>query len=389
MRYSCRKDEMKVKTVELLVAPMAGNWLTERVIANPMSHYSAYADRRSSWYRRQSAGVVVITLEDGTTGYGFVGGSKASACQAMLDEQVRDLVVGVSCFESEVVSEQLYRATVMYGQGGAAACLASGIDIALWDAKGKLLGRPVYDLLGGRTRSALKPYLTSWDAELLEKYGIRDVKVAMPYGPSAGEEGMRRNEQLVAETRDVIGPDGFLSLDCYMAWDVPYTIEMARRLRDYRIAWIEEPVLPEQVLGYRKIVDNVDCMVSGGEHSMTIETLRRLVVDGGVHILQPDIYRAGGPTVLKKVAAISEAYGCRLICHGVGLATYHFMISNPPDVSPRCEFLDIYAGSDSGWVLDGEPEPVDGVLRLPEAPGFGYTLNERVFAEHRSVSPIW
>jgi L-rhamnonate dehydratase len=380
---------MKVRSVDLLVTSMAGNWLTERVIANPMSFYPAYAERRSSWYRTQSAGVVVVTLEDGTTGYGFVGGSKASACAAMLNEQVRDLVVGKSCFESELVSEQLYRATVMYGQGGAAACLASGIDIALWDAKGKLLGRPVYDLLGGRTREALKPYLTSWDAGLLQKYGIRDVKVAMPYGPSAGEEGMRENEKLVAQTRELVGPDGLLALDCYMAWDVPYTLEMARRLQDYRIAWIEEPVLPEQVLSYRKIVDNVDCWVSGGEHSLTLETLRRLIVEGGVHIVQPDIYRAGGPTVLKKVAAIAEAYGCRLICHGVGLPTYHFLISNPPDVSPRCEFLDIYAGTDVGWVLDGEPSPVDGVLRLPEAPGYGYTLNERVFAEHLAVPAIW
>ncbi len=380
---------MQIRSVELLVTPMAGNWLTERVIANPMSAYPEYAERRSSWYRLQSAGVVVITVDDGTSGYGFVGGAKASACAAMLDEQVRDLVVGKSCFDTELISEQCYRATVMYGQGGAAACLASGIDIALWDVKGKLLGRPVYDLLGGKTRDALLPYLTSFDAALLERYGIRDVKVAMPYGPSAGEEGRRKNESLVAATREAIGPSGFISLDCYMAWDVPYTIEMARRLRDYEISWIEEPVLPEQVLSYRRIVDAVDCLVSGGEHSFTLETLRRLIVDGGVHIVQPDIYRAGGPTVLKKVAAIAEAYGCRLISHGVGLPTYHFMISNPPDVSPRCEFLDIYAGSDAGWVLDNEPAPVGGKLELPETPGFGYTLNKQVFAEQLPVSPIW
>lgn len=380
---------MKIKSVDLLVTVMAGNWLTERVIANPMSIYPQYAERRSSWYRTQSAGVVVVTVDDGTVGYGFVGGAKASACIAMLNEQVRDLIVGKSCFDTELVSEQIYRATIMYGQGGAAACLASGIDIALWDLKGKLLGRPVYDLLGGRTQEALRPYLTSWDAELLEKYGIRDVKVAMPFGPGAGEEGKRANERLVASTREAIGPDGFIALDCYMAWDVPYTIEMARRLKDYGIHWIEEPVMPEQVLSYRRIVDSVDCMVTGGEHSYTLESLRRLIVDGGVDIVQPDIYRAGGPTVLKKVAALAKAYGRQLICHGVGLPTYHFMISNGPDVSPRCEFLDIYAGSDAGWVLNDEPAPIGGVLEVSDAPGFGYTLNERVFAEHLPVSPIW
>ena len=211
----------------------------------------------------------------------------------------------------------------------------------------------------------------------------------MPYGPSAGEIGMRANEAVVAETRETIGPDGFIALDCYMAWDVPYAIEMVRRLKDYGIKWIEEPVMPENVMGYRQIVDKVDCMVTGGEHCYTLESCRRLIVDGGVHVIQPDVYRAGGPTVLKKVAAIAKAYGRQLMCHGVGLPTYHFMISNGPDLSPRCEFLDIYAGSEHGCVLDGEPSPVDGVLEISDTSGFGYTLNERVFTEGLPVSPIW
>ena len=75
-----------IRTVELLLAPMASNWLTERVIANPMSIYPEYAERRSSWYRTMSAGVVRITTDDGVVGLGFVGGGKASAAAPMLDE---------------------------------------------------------------------------------------------------------------------------------------------------------------------------------------------------------------------------------------------------------------------------------------------------------------
>ncbi len=380
---------MKIVGLELRVAQMAQNWLTERTIASPMSIYARYAERRSSWYGTQTAGVVVLTVEDGTKGFGFVGGAKASACGPMLDEQLRDLVLGQSCFDTERISEQIYRASVMYGQGGAVACLASGIDIALWDVKGKVLKRPVYDLLGGKTQETLRPYLTSWDAGLLARYGIRDVKLAMPRGPESGEDGMRENERLVAATRELVGPGGFIALDCYMAWNVPYTVEMARRLKDYGVMWIEEPVMPEQVESYRRIADSVDCMVTGGEHCYTLEACRRLIVEGGVDIVQPDIYRCGGPTVLKKVAALAKAYGRQLICHGVGLPSYHFMITNGPEVSPRCEFLDIYAGSDAGWVLDGEPSPTDGVLTLPDAVGFGYSLNERVFEEGLLVSPIW
>jgi L-rhamnonate dehydratase len=209
-----------IRTVELLLAPMASNWLTERVIANPMSIYPEYAERRSSWYRTMSAGVVRITTDDGVVGLGFVGGGKASAAGPMLDEQVRDLLVGKDCLATELISEQLQRATVFYGMGGVAQALISGVDIALWDIKGKLLGRPCYDLMGGRTREALWQYLTSWDAEALERFGIRDVKIAMPYGPAAGEAGMRANVEAVEAARAAIGADGFIALDCYMAWNV-------------------------------------------------------------------------------------------------------------------------------------------------------------------------
>jgi L-rhamnonate dehydratase len=380
---------MKIVSVEMRIAPMATSWLTERVIANPMSIYPEYAERRSSWYRRMSAGVVVVTVEDGTTGIGFVGGGKATAARAALDEQVRDLVVGKDCFQTELISEQLFRATVFYGLGGVAQDLISGIDIALWDVKGKLLGRPVYDLLGGKTRDCLRPYLTSWDASALDEFGIRDVKIAMPYGPAHGEDGKRANERAVAEARELVGSDGFIALDCYMAWDVAYAVEMARRLADYRIAWIEEPVMPEDVEGYRRIRESVDCMVTGGEHTYTLEGFRRLIVDGGVDIVQPDIYRAGGPTGLKKIAALAKAHSRKLICHGVGAPTYHFLISNGPEVSPRCEYLDIYAGSPSGWVVTEDPRPANGELRLGDGSGFGYELREEAFAEGAEVSPIW
>lgn len=380
---------MKIKSVELRTVPMTTSWLTDQVIANPMAIYPEYFKTRTSWYRTLSAGVVTVTTEDGTQGHGFVGGGKASAAVPMLDEQLRDLLVGKNCFQTELIQEQLFRASIFYGMGGPVQALISGIDIALWDIKGKLLGRPVYDLLGGATRPFLRPYLTSWDASSLEKFGIRDIKLALPYGPAHGAEGMRANLKAVEEAEKLIGPGGWISLDCYMALDVPYTIELARRLRDHPVKWIEEPVMPEDIRGYRKIKDSVHCMVSGGEHTFTLEGFRRLIEEGGIDIVQPDIYRAGGPTALKKVAALAKANNCRLMCHGIGLATYHFMISNGVEVSPRCEFLDIFQGSESGWLFDGEPQPRNGQLTLDDKPGFGYSLNESAFEPGATVAPIW
>jgi L-rhamnonate dehydratase len=380
---------MKIQNVKCHVAPMGGSWLTDSIIANPMSIYPEYWERRSSWYRKMSAGVIEVVLEDGTTGFGFVGGGKGSAAVNILEEQLRDLVIGKSVFDTELIQEQLYRASIFYGRGGLAQCVISGIDIALWDAKGKILGQPVYNLLGGKTRDRLKSYYTGNDPVAMAEFGICDMKIAVPYGPAHGEEGMRKNEEIIAKARETIGPKGFIALDIYMGWDVSYTLKMYKRLHDYDIAWLEEPVLPDNYEGYREIRKSVDIMVTGGEHEYTLVGFRRLIEEGCVDIVQPDIYRAGGITGLTKIAALAKAHHLKLICHGVGSPTYHFLISNGPEVTPLCEYIDIYRGATKDWVLTDDPRPLDGWLSLGETPGFGYELNKNVFRDKSSVTPIW
>jgi len=380
-----------VKIVELncRVARMQTSWLTESVIANPMSVYPEYWEKRSSWYRTMSAGVIEVVLDDDTRGYGFIGGAKGTAAISLLDEQLRALVIGKSVFETELIQAQLYRASVFYGRGGLAQAVISGIDIALWDAKGKLLQQPVYNLIGGKTRERMRSYYTGNDPSALSDFGITDMKIAVPYGPGHGEEGMQKNEEIVAQARETIGTNGFIALDVYMGWDVPYTLRMFERLEKYRIAWIEEPVSPDDYKGYREIRSSINTMVSGGEHEYTLEGFRRLVEEGCVDLVQPDIYRAGGITGLKKIAALAEAHHVKLICHGVGGPTYHFLISNDPHMTPFCEYLDIYRGAAKEWVLTDDPRPAGGWLALTDQPGFGYRLNEKVFQDETLVAAIW
>jgi len=381
---------MKIQDVRCHVAKMGGSWLTETVIANPMSIYPEYWETRASWFRTMSAAVVEVVLEDGTTGLGYVGGGKGTAAAAILDEQIRGLVVGRSVFETELIQEQLYRASIFYGRGGLSQCVISGIDIALWDAQGKLLGQPAYNLLGGRTRDALPVYYTGNAPGALAGYGIRDMKIAVPYGPAHGEEGMARNEEVVALARETLGPDSFIALDIYMAWDVPYTLRMYERLEKYRIAWLEEPVLPDDYDGYRRIREATHARVTGGEHEYTLAGFRRLIGEGCVDIVQPDIYRAGGPTGLRKIAALAKAHHIQLVCHGIGSPTYHYLSTHGPELTPFAEYVDIYRGTTTDWVLTDDPRPTGGRLTLPDRPGFGYELNPAVFGPGaRPATPIW
>ena len=380
---------MVLRELHCHTAPMAGSWLSESVIANPMSGYPEYWERRSSWFGPMTAAVIEVVLENGVRGFGFVGCGKGHAAKAIVDEQMRSLVLGKSVFDTSLIQEQLYRASIFYGRGGITQAVISGIDIALWDAQGKLLGKPVYELLGGTSRPHLQAYYTGYDPQALEAFGIRDMKIAVPYGPAHGEEGMRKNQEAVACARDVLGPKAFLALDIYMAWDVPYTLRMYERLAKYNIEWLEEPVLPDDYAGYKEIRKQVNTMVTGGEHEYTFEGFRRLIEEKCVDIVQPDIYRAGGITGLRKIAALAKVHQCKLICHGIGAPTYHFEIANDAQLTPYVEYVDIYRGTTKDWVLTGDPQPVDGLLHLSDAPGFGYALDERVFAKGLSVATIW
>ncbi len=381
---------MRVQEIRCHVRKMARSWLTESVIANPMSIYPNYWERRSSWFGTMSAGVIEVILENGIVGLGFMGGGKAQSSVAVLDEQFRDLVVGKSVFDTELIQEQLYRASIFYGRGGFTQSIISAIDIALWDAKGKITGQPVYNLLGGRTRAELPVYYTGYDPQALHSYGIRNMKIAVPFGPAHGEAGMRENESVVAQARRVLGDDAFIALDIYMSWDVPYTLRMYERLRQYRIEWLEEPVMPDDFDGYRAIRESVDTMVTGGEHEYTLAGFRQLIEGGCVDIVQPDIYRAGGPTALLKIAALAKAHHVKLVCHGIGSPTYHFLSALGPELNPYAEYVDIYKDATDAWVLTDDPRPHNGNILLEDTPGFGYELNRAVFDQPNStVTAIW
>ena len=366
---------------------MASSWLSEGLIANPMSIYPQYRDKRSSWYGAMTTAVVVIETDEGIRGLGTVGGGKAKAAPAIIEDQFKSLLVGQNPFDVELLWEQLFRASQFYGRRGVVINVISGIDIALWDLVGKALRQPVFNLIGGRTKEKIPAYVTGNLTERHLREGFHDVKLAVPHGPADGKEGLRKNVELVRKTRELIGPNGDIMLDCYMALDVPYTIALANAVKEFKVLWIEEPVPPDQIDSYRRIKDSVpDIMITGGEHEFTRYGFRDLIEKKAVDILQPDIYRAGGVSELKKIAAMASAYNLPVIPHGVGAPTYHFIMATPN--SPRAEFVDIFAQGGRP-LLKGETQPKNGFVELSDAPGFGYDLDEEVMSGQAEVALIW
>ncbi|MFB3920740.1 MAG: enolase C-terminal domain-like protein [Terriglobia bacterium] len=366
---------------------MSASWLSEGLIANPMSLYPRYREKRSSWFGPMTAAIIEIETDAGIRGVGTVGGGKGKLAAPIIEGQFRNLLLGQNPFDIELLWEQMYRASQFYGRRGVVIEVMSGIDLALWDLIGKALGQPVYNLIGGRTKERIPVYVTGNLTERHLAEGFRDVKLAVPHSPADGSEGLRKNTELVEKTRKLIGPDGDIMLDCYMGLDVPYTIALAKAVAEYNVLWIEEPVPPDQVDSYRRIKDAVpDMLITGGEHEYTRYGFRELIEKKAVDILQPDIYRAGGLSELRKIAAMASVYGLLVIPHGVGAPTYHFVQTTCN--APRAEYVDILAQGGRP-LLKNEPQPKHGFIELSDAPGFGYDLDEEVLSGRAPAALIW
>lgn len=304
------------------------------------------------------------------------------------------LVMGRDPFDVELIWELMYRSTVNIGRKGLILEAISGIDIALWDIMGKATGQPVYNLLGGRTRDRIRAYASRLYAdrdldrlaEMARGYvadGFTAVKMRFGYGPADGRAGMRKNVELVRTVRDAIGDDVDLMADAYMGWTTQYAIEMIRLLDDFQLAWIEEPVLPDDLDGYARIRASTRTAVAGGEHEFTRYGFKELITRGCVDYVQLDVNRVGGVTEARKIWALASAFSLPVVPHSQNYHNQHLIISHinsplseylPPDFRDGDTFL--------SELFVGEPAACEGYITLSEKPGMGVELNEAVVAEH-------
>ncbi|MBX3029626.1 MAG: L-rhamnonate dehydratase [Chloroflexi bacterium] len=364
---------------------------------SPMDVFLPDFDRRAIPPTDRVTNVLVrVRTEEGVEGVGLVGiGSPAAV--AVVEQHLAPQVVGRSAFDVELLWDRMFRSTVNIGRKGLVIEAISAVDIALWDIKGKLVGRPVYDLLGGRVRSRIRAYVSQSYA--LDDLGrVRDeaagyvaqgfsaLKMRFGYGPVDGRAGMRANRALVETVRGAIGPDVELMADAYMGWDARYAIEMIRRLEDLDLSWVEEPVMPDDLDGYQRIRAAVRTPIAGGEHESTRWGFRDLIARGAVDILQPDVNRMGGITEARKVWALASAHGLPVIPHSAQAHNAHLIVSHLdspliewfPDDTLRCGYL-IHQE-----LFIGEPRAVDGYVEVSDRPGLGIEVDADVLAALRA-----
>jgi L-rhamnonate dehydratase len=307
-----------------------------------------------------------------------------------IEHRLQPLLLGSNPFDVELLWEKMFRATVNIGRKGFVLEAMSGVDIALWDIMGKATGQPVYNLLGGRTRTKIRAYasrlypredLESLGAEAKSyvEAGFTAMKMRFGYGPSDGRKGMKKNLALVKTVREAIGDEVDLMADAYMGWTSGYAVEMIRLLEDFHLAWIEEPVMPDDLDSYAKIRASVKTPISGGEHEFTRWGFKHLIEKQAVDILQPDVNRVGGITEARKIWALASAHNLPVVPHAGNLHNLHLVMSHMN--SPLAEGFPkepLDADTYFSHVLKGELYPSNGYFEMSDKPGIGWELSDQV-----------
>jgi L-rhamnonate dehydratase len=353
--------------------PRRPAWTADAEVAGPMSRYPRYKRQRAAWRPDWPAVGCLVTASDGSWGFGV--SRYGAPVIEVINGHLGPRLVEEPALATERLWDMMARMASPYGAPGLAAYAISAIDLALWDLKGKLLGCPVYELIGGPARPHVECYATGNDTDWHMELGFRATKLACPHGPADGIAGLEANEAAVARARSLVGPGVELMLDCWMAFDVEYAVRLAQRLRPYGLRWIEDCLLPEDIEGLAALRARLPWMgLATGEHwympqPFALAAARRLA-----DVLQPDIGWAGGLTACMRIAAIADAAGLPVVPHAGMNTPYgqHFGFATP--CSPLGEF---FLGTPPGVPLaetrlfPGMAVPQDGKLVPSDAPGFG------------------
>ncbi len=382
------KSGMKITSVRLVrtrprrpvpsYRPAPGSWSTQGVeVANPMSIYPKYKANRALFFPdpgHLGGFTVEIATDKGIKGYGSGGPGGG----AVVEGNLRKLLLGEDPFDIERLWDMMWRATMHYGRMGIAINGISGVDIALWDLIGNALNMPVYKLIGGATKDRIPAYCTGNDIEQHAEFGFKMLKLAMPHGPADGREGMRKNLALVERARKALGPDGEIMLDCWMAWTERYTLEMAEMLAPLRVYWMEECLQPHDYEGFGRLNAQIkSTRIATGEHEYTRYGFRQLLEHRSASIWQPDMHWCGGLTEMRRIAALAAAYDIPVIPHGGGQRdAVHFVMATTN--SPWAELFmpapggppEVYRRFEEDNQITRGPEGI--YVRPSDRPGFGW-----------------
>jgi D-galactarolactone cycloisomerase len=344
-----------------------------------------------AWYATRMAMIVEIETDDGVVGWGECYGP--AWMTAAVVKSVSPLLVGADPLRTDWLWQEIYATLRDHGQKGVVIQGMSGIDIALWDIKGKHFGVPAYRLMGGPLRTEVRAYATGlyrrasgdpvqYLAEEAAEYvkdGFGAVKLKVGFG-------VEEDARVTRAVREAVGSDVALMVDANHGYDAVAAIRLGRMIEALDIGWFEEPVPPEDLSGYRDVKAAISIPIAGGECEFTRFGFRDLLVSRAVDIVQPDTCAAGGLSECKKIADMAWSFGVRYNPHvwGTGIAiaaSLQLLAVLPPHTPPSLKSVEPMLEFDRTEhpirqaVLRQPIEHIGGIVRMPDGPGLGIEVD--------------
>ena len=345
---------------------------------------------------RRSA-LVRVWADDGRVGIGEASpmqGGQASL--GMIVHHIAPTLKGADPLDHAVIQDRLLHSLVKLGPEGALTGALAAVDIALWDLKGKLLGQPIYKLLGGAWRTGLPFYASiGGNGERTVEAVLRIVEERLRDQPAAIKIRFDNDRTMLdgdipgdiakaRAVRELVGNDFPLAFDANNGYSIGGAIRMGRILEELGYWWFEEPVQHYHVKAMGEVARRLDITVSAGEQTYTLSGVADLI-DAGVRMVQPDIVKMGGITGLQRCAALTQAHGVELVPHQtqptIGhLASMHVAAAQLHATKP----IELNDPSSRMHAVFAKPiVPRAGLFHLPVTPGLGLELEETEVSARR------
>ncbi len=346
--------------------------------------------------------IVRIETDEGLEGVGEVDSSPEVA-RAVIDAPtshsltggLRDLLLGENPLDIERLWQKMYRGAIFLGRRGVAIHAISGIDIALWDIRGKALGRPVSELLGAPRRDRVRAYASMLMPETPTEVGERVAEVreqgftAVKLGWGPLGKSPENDLRLAAAACEAGGSEAAIMIDAGFAYgDSPATaIPVARELHEMGVYWLEEPFQPDELDAYAELADAVELRIAAGEQEATLWSFRDLIERGRLDVVQPDVTRCGGITEIRRIVELAEARGVQPVPHAwksgiIKAASLHVnaIIAGDEVFQEYC-----VSGTAINEQLTQESFPLDadGYVAVPTTPGLGVSLDAEIVDRYR------
>lgn len=355
------------------------------------------------WTTARQYLIVRVVAEDGTTGYGECWGPIAGNEQ-VVERMVAPLVVGHDPLATgRLWHDVLFKLRWAYHSFAPYSAL-SGVDIALWDLKGKLLGRPVHELLGGAFRTQVPAYATGHyfrkvtrleeqidvvRKEAVENLGKGFRRLKLKIGLGLLGWPPEADIALMRALREEVGPAVPLMVDANCAYQLPAAMKVGRAAEELGIGWFEEPLPPTDIDGYCRLSRALDVPIAGGESWALLSEFATVFQRRAVAIAQPDVCSAGGITEVKRIADLAGALNIACYPHVWGTpiamaASLHVLATLPGQV--LLEF-DQSANPIRERLLE-TPLAVDaeGGVAVPQGPGLGVDVDEGRLESFRATA---